>query len=241
LLVVFTIAEEIGLRGAKVLDIEKYNVSYGIILDCSGEPGKVTIEASSAGASKLILTGKVAHAGLEPQKGVNALVLASKAIVSLRLGKIDFETTANIGMINGGEAYNIVMPDLEMAYEARSQNKEKLDILLKETFGIFEKVCKEEGGSFSHDVKITVNGFKLDENKEVIKRIKTACKKLALPYEQIKTSGASDANVYNFKNIPTLNLAIGMGKVHTVDEFMSIKDLLANAKILIEFIKGYKE
>jgi len=241
LLIVFTIAEEIGLLGANSFEIEKYNVSYGIILDCSGAPGKVIVKAPSIAQGKLQITGKAAHAGIEPQKGINALVVAAKAISTLRLGKVDFETTANLGTINGGEAYNIVMPELEISYEARSQNKDKLDALLKETFDIFTKTCKKEGASFEHSVKIVVDGFMLDENEEVVQNIKRACKNLSLPYEQIETSGASDANVYNFKNIPTLNLAIGMSKVHTVEEFISIKDLTLNAKILIEFIKDYKE
>ncbi len=241
LLIIFTIAEEIGLLGANSFEIEKYNVSYGIILDCSGSPGKVIVKAPSIAQGKLKITGKAAHAGIEPQKGINALVVASKAISALQLGKVDFETTANLGTINGGEAYNIVMPELEISYEARSQDKNKLDALLKETFDIFEKTCKKVGASFEHSVKIVVDGFMIDENEEVVQKVKQACENLSLPYEQIETSGASDANVYNHKNIPTLNLAIGMSKVHTVEEFISIKDLISNAKILIEFIKVYKE
>ncbi len=241
LLIIFTIAEEIGLLGAKAFEIEKYNVSYGLILDCIGEPGNVIVKGPTCASGKIKITGKAAHAGGEPEKGINALFVAAKAIVSLRAGRVDFETTANIGKITGGEASNIVMPELEMSYEVRSLSKEKLENLLKETLDIFEKVCKEEGAHFSHTIKKTVFGYELGSDEEVVKNIKRACEKLSLPFVQTSTPGASDANVYNTKNIPTLNLAIGMSKVHTVEEFISIKDLISNANILIEFIKGYKE
>ncbi len=241
LLIIFSIAEEMGLLGANVFDISKYNIRYGIVLDNASKPGRIVVEASSLAHGKLRITGKAAHAGLAPEKGINAFLVASKAVGALRLGKVDFETTANIGAVHGGEAYNIVMPELEMLYEARSQNKQKLDELLKETFDIFEKACKDEGAKFTHDVKIIANSFALDENEEIIESIQKIMKKLSLPFEKTKSSGVSDANIYNNKNIPTINMAIGTSKVHTVEEFISIEDLVMDAKILVEFIKNYED
>jgi len=237
LLVVFSIAEEIGLLGANAFDIEKYNVSFGLVLDNPDNPGKAVVKASALAQGKLKVIGKAAHAGIEPEKGINALVVAAKAIGSLRLGKVDFETTVNLGTINGGEAYNIVLPELEISYEARSQSKEKLDNLLEETFEIFEKSCKESGASFEHDIKLVANTFALEESEEVIQKMKKISKKMSLPYEGLKSSGLSDANIYSAKGIPTINLAVGMSKIHTVEEFIAIKDLSLSAEFLIEFIK----
>ena len=216
IIVVFSIAEEIGLRGARVFDIEKYSPDYSFILDSSGKP---------------------AHAGISPENGINALTVASHAITKIRLGRIDSETTSNIGIVRGGEAVNIVMPELSIMYEARSFQGEKLDNLLKETNDIFEATAKEFGAEFINDVKKGYDGFTLDSESEILKYFAKACANVGLECTQKSSGGGSDANVYNAKGFTAVNLAVGMSKVHTKEEFIEIKDMVDTAKLILEVSK----
>ncbi|MGL4307358.1 M20/M25/M40 family metallo-hydrolase [Cetobacterium sp. SF1] len=237
IVVVFSIAEEIGLLGAKSIEIEKYNIDYGFILDSSGKPGVGIIKAPCAAKGKLIVEGKPAHAGIAPENGINALVVAAEAIGKIKLGRIDEQTTSNIGIVKGGEAVNIVMPSLEMMYEARSLNGEVLRNLLSETMSTFEEVCKAHGAQFKNTVEIGYDGFSIDENAEIVKIFERACKKSNILCQLKSSGGGSDTNIYNTKGIPCLNLAVGMTKVHTKEEFIEIDDMVNMAKLLLEIIK----
>ncbi|MGL5544296.1 MAG: M20/M25/M40 family metallo-hydrolase [Cetobacterium sp.] len=238
IIVVFSMAEEIGLLGSKVFDIESYGVDFGFILDSSGKPGKIITKAPSAARGIIKIIGKPAHAGISPESGINALTVAAHAITKIKLGRIDSETTSNIGVVKGGQATNIVMPSVELDYEARSLSNEKLENLLKETFQIFEDVCKEFGAKIENTVKVEYPGFALEDNAEVVEIVKAACKKIGIESETVSSGGGSDTNIYNNKGVPSVNLAVGMSKVHTLEEYIEIKDLVDLSKILVEIIKG---
>lgn len=237
IVVIFSICEEIGLLGAKNLDIEKYNIEKAFVLDSSGKPGKVIIQAPSAAKGILKIVGKPAHAGLAPENGINALLVAASAITKIKLGRVDEETTSNIGKIIGGKSSNIVLPEVSMLYEARSLSREKLESLLKETKEIFNETAKEFGAEFEEDIKIEYPGFKLSENSEIVKLVEKACKKIEIEFVATSSGGGSDTNIYNSKGIPAVNLAVGMNKVHTVEEFIKLDDIIDLTKILIEIIK----
>lgn len=237
IIVVFSIAEEIGLRGARSFEIEKYAPDYIYILDSSGKPGTAIVQAPHSAKGEIKIIGKPAHAGINPEDGINAFKVASHAVSKLRLGRIDNETTSNIGIVKGGEAVNIVMPELSMMYEARSFDGEKLDNLLKETNDIFEEVAKEYGAKVINNVTKGYAGFKLDENLEIIKYLKTACEKIGLACELKSSGGGSDANVYNARGYLAINLAVGMSKVHTTEEYMEIEDLVNMSELTLEIVK----
>lgn len=238
IVVVFSMAEEIGLLGAKSFEVEKYGINFGFILDSSGKPGKIITKAPSAARGKLTIVGRPAHAGIAPENGINALTVAAHAITKIKLGRIDSETTSNIGVVKGGQATNIVMPTIELDYEARSLSNDKLKTLLDETIEIFQKTCDEFGAEFQPDVNIEYPGFVLDDNAEVIKIVAEACKRAGLEPETVSSGGGSDTNIYNSKGIPSVNLAVGMTKVHTLEEYIEIKDMVALSKLLVEIIKG---
>lgn len=237
IVVIFSICEEIGLLGSKNLDIEKYNIDKAFVLDSSGKPGKVIIQAPSAAKGILKIIGKPAHAGLAPEEGINALLVASSAITKIRLGRVDDETTSNIGKITGGKSSNIVLPEVSMLYEARSLSKEKLDNLLKETKEIFNETAKEFRAKFEENIKIEYPGFKLAEESEIVKLVEKACKKAKVEFVATSSGGGSDTNIYNSKGIPAVNMAVGMTKVHTIEEFIKLDDIIDLTKILIEIIK----
>lgn len=238
IIVIFSMAEEIGLLGAKAFEIEKYGVDYGFILDSSGKPGKIITKAPSAARGTLKVIGKPAHAGIAPENGINALTVAAHAITKIKLGRIDAETTSNIGVVKGGQATNIVMPIVELEYEARSLSNEKLENLLKETFDIFENIAKEFGAQFENEVNVEYPGFVLEDDSEVIDIVKKACERIGIKAETAPSGGGSDTNIYNNKGVPSVNLAVGMTKVHTLEEYIEIKDLVDLAKILVEIVKG---
>ena len=237
IIVVFSIAEEIGLRGARVFDIEKYSPDYSFILDSSGKPGVAIVQAPYSAKGEMKIIGKPAHAGISPENGINALTVASHAITKIKLGRIDSETTSNIGIVRGGEAVNIVMPELSIMYEARSFQGEKLDNLLKETNDIFAATAKEFGAEFINDVKKGYDGFTLDPESEILKCFAKACANIGLESTQKSSGGGSDANVYNAKGFKAVNLAVGMSKVHTKEEFIEIKDMVDTAKLILEVSK----
>lgn len=238
ILVVFSIAEEIGLMGAKSFEVEKYNPDFGFVLDSGGKPGKIITKAPSAARGTITIEGKPAHAGIAPEKGINALTVLAHAITKMKLGRIDEETTSNIGVVRGGQATNIVMPLVEVDYEVRSLSNEKLQVILNETIEILEKTCEEFGAKVTTALEIEYPGFKIDDNAEVVQIIKKACDKLGIESETLSSGGGSDTNIYNGKGIPSVNLAVGMSKVHTLEEYIEIEDLVTLAKIAVEIVKG---
>ncbi|MGL5125575.1 MAG: M20/M25/M40 family metallo-hydrolase [Fusobacteriaceae bacterium] len=239
IIAVFSVAEEIGLLGAKHLDIKKYNPDMTIIIDSGGAPGTAVVQSPYAAKGEIKIIGKTAHAGLAPELGINALTVAAHGITKLRLGRIDAETTSNIGVVSGGNAVNIVMPQVSMMYEARSFKKETLDKLLEETFGIFQETADKFNAKFSHDVVIGYDGYQLSENSEILNVIEKATKSAGLELKKISSGGGCDANIYSGKDIPSINLGIGMSKVHTVEENIKIEDMVNCTKLICEIIKGF--
>ena len=237
IVVVFSVAEEIGLLGAKAFEIEKYNIDYGFILDSGGKPGKIITQAPSAAKGTITIIGKPAHAGIAPENGINALVVASDAITKMKLGRIDAETTSNIGIIHGGEAVNIVMPEVAFEYEARSLSNKKLEKLLEETKNILKESCEKFGAKLEEDIEITYKGFSLESTEEIVQIVKKACENLGITSETLSSGGGSDTNIYNSKGIKSVNLAVGMSKVHTVEEYIEIVDLVNLSKLLLEIVK----
>ncbi len=237
IVVVFSIAEEIGLIGAKELDLDSLGkIDYGIVLDADGKPGTVVVKAPYAVKGRLQITGKAAHAGIDPENGINALYVASHAISQLKMGRVDEDTTCNIGLVKGGSVVNMVMPSIFMAYEARSFKEEKLEALLEHTNRIFEETAEKFNAKFTKKLERSYDGFNIDTDSEIIKIFKKACENVGVEYNPQSCGGGSDANVYS-KTIPCINLGIGMSKVHTKEEYVEIEDILNCSSLLLEIVR----
>lgn len=238
IVMVFSIAEEAGLFGAKAFDANAYGpIDYAFILDSSGDPGKVIHAAPYSASGDIIIHGKEAHAGIAPEKGVNALVVAAHAISKLKIGRIDEETTCNIGTVEGGLASNIVMPSVRMLFEARSLEKEKLLSVLQEVDTAFATACKEWGATLDNQVVVKTPGYKIALDESICQIAKNAYENAGFDAQFAFSMGGSDANIYNEKGIASLNLATGMSKVHTVEEFIKVQDMVDVSAILVEIIK----
>ncbi|MGY3725326.1 tripeptide aminopeptidase [Granulicatella balaenopterae] len=226
LICVFSIAEEIGIFGAKNLDIKALGkIDYAYILDGEGQPGKIYNQAPYSAKGTIKIIGKAAHSGVNPEEGINALVVLSDIISQMQIGRIDHETTCNIGKVSGGVATNVVMPSLEVMFEARSLDPQKLDQLLERTEKAFQAGCEKHQASYQFGVKKGTPGFNISTDSPVIENFKQACQKAQLKFSVEACGGGSDTNIYNSEGVAAILLGVGMEKIHTTDEFIKVADI----------------
>ncbi|HON84210.1 MAG TPA: M20/M25/M40 family metallo-hydrolase, partial [Caldisericia bacterium] len=190
---------------------------------------------------KFFIYGKAAHAGVEPEKGINAIFLSSKAISKLKIGRIDDESTSNVGFIKGGSATNVVPDFVEIWAEARSRNEEKLIKISDEIIDTFIKEVEDGSGKIEYKLNREYNGYKFDEDDKLIKIIKKVFDSLNIKPNIISTMGGSDSNVFNEKGIKTIVLSTGMNNVHTKEEYIKVEDLLTSVKVVEKIIDFYFE
>ncbi len=240
---VITVCEEIGLLGAKHLDFDLFKARYGYALDTSDTESIVT-SAPAANTIKLSIYGKDAHAGAEPEKGINAISIAGKAIASIESGRIDHETTCNIGLIKGGKATNIVPDFVTVNCEARSHNKKKLDNVTNGIISAFKNAVDEYKTSPDQELPrlrtLKEKDFPLTsipDNHYIIRLARRASENLGRNIKSIQIGGASDANIFFQRGIVTGVLGTGMRKVHTLRESISIDDMVKTTELVIEIIK----
>jgi tripeptide aminopeptidase len=237
---VFTTCEEIGLQGAKALDYQKLQAEYGYALDSTGID-KVIIGAPAANRIRVDVHGTAAHAGINPEGGVSAFLVAAQAINKIKLGRLDEESTANIGVIKGGVASNIVPAQLMLKGEIRSHSTEKLATYTDE----FKKAFLEtiatwpvsDDPSFrppTVDLKVVPEYpvMRLHESDTVVETIRQAGIALGREQSFIIAGGGSDANIFNGYGLPTAIVATGMTDVHTTDESIDLNDMVKLTEML---------
>jgi tripeptide aminopeptidase len=234
---IITAGEESGLVGAKALDSSLVKAKYGFALDSDGKVGNIIVAAPTQAKVKATILGKTAHAGVAPEKGVSAITIASKAISKMPLGRIDEETTANIGRFEGGQATNIVCDRVDVLAEARSLLSEKMEAQVEKMKNAFETAASEMGGKAEVDVQVMYPGFKFGEGDEVVEVAKRAAKKIGRTSELLTSGGGSDANVIAGFGVPTVNLAVGYEEIHTTNERMPVEELVKLSELVVAIIK----
>lgn len=234
--IAFTVAEEGGLWGAKNLDISKINAKYAFVMDDGGNIGHVAVTAPAQNKIDIIITGKAAHAGMEPEKGISAIQIAAEAISGMKLGRIDAQTTANLGVINGGHATNIICDMIEIKAEARSCDMKKLEIQTEHMKDCFYKAAEKFGGKVVYKSELLYPSFSISEEDDIIKILKTASNKAGVKLMTEATGGGSDTNIINSKGIKAVDISVGMDKVHSVEEQICIDDLVKASEFLISII-----
>jgi len=235
--VAFTIAEETGLWGAKFLDYSLLRAKCAFVYDMGKPTGCVTVSAPSHDNVICRLHGKAAHAGARPEDGVNAIVVASKAIANMRLGRIDTETTANIGVIQGGVARNIVPDYCEVKGEARSRNNAKLDAQVQHMVELFQNAAAEMNAKVDVEVERSYNTYRLSEEDMVVRIAVEAARRVGIEPERHETGGGSDASIFNAKGLPATVIGVGYENAHSVDEYLSIDDFVKSAQMAVEVIR----
>jgi tripeptide aminopeptidase len=243
--VVVTVCEEVGLLGAKNLDYSLLKARYGYSLDAS-DPDGIVVRAPAANHVHFEVLGRDAHAGAAPEKGINAIQIAGRAIAKMQIGRIDDETTANIGLIRGGTATNIVPSLVTLTGEVRSHSPEKLD---KETQRIVD--CLEgEIAAYQKDfpsddglprlettIREDFSVMKTPENHPVVAMAKEAAARLGRDMKPKTSGGGSDANIFFGHGIVTGILGTGMKDLHTVRESIRLDDMVKSAELLVEIIQ----
>ena len=233
---VFTIVEEGGLHGAKNVDYSQLKAGFGYALDSSGPVGSAIIQGPAQDKIEAVIFGKAAHAGVNPEDGINAIVAASRGVAAMKTGRVDHETTANIGTIKGGTATNIVTDKVEILAEARSLQNDKLERQSQHMRECLEQAATAMGARAEVKVARMYSAFRLEESLPVIALFKRACRQVNLSGELIPSGGGSDANIFNANGIPTANIGIGYKKVHTTEENIAIRDLEAVARLTLALV-----
>ncbi len=238
--VVFDICEEIGLRGAAQFDTSKLESKYSIILDVDGAPGRINIAAPYQDVCKITIKGKPSHAGIAPEKGISAIVIASKAIASMKLGKIDDETTSNVGIISGGKANNIVPEECKVKMEARSRDEAKLNAQTKHMLDRFEEEAKKAGATIEVSKERVFMGYKFSETDPLPSLVAQAAKDVGLKPQFVRSGGGSVSNIFNAKGLASVVVGVGFENPHSKDEFLRISDLEASANWVIRMVELVK-
>lgn len=234
---IITAGEESGLVGAKELEPTMIQAKYGFAIDSDGKVGGIVVAAPFQNKIKVVVRGKTAHAGVAPEKGISAITVAAKAIAEMKLGRIDEETTANIGRFEGGQATNIVCDEVHILAEARSIDKAKLDAQTAHMKETFERVAEKLGGKAEVDVQLMYPGFRVTEEDKVTQIAMEAARAVGREPQIGISGGGSDANVIAGFGIPTVNLSVGYEEIHTTNERMPIEELEKLADLLVEIVK----
>lgn len=246
---VFTICEEVGLLGAKNVDVSKLKSRIGIIFD-SDDPGFLFTKGPSQNYIEIKVHGLEAHAGVAPEEGISAIKIAAEAIAGMNLGHIDDETTANIGVIKGGMATNIIPNLVELKGEARSHSKEKLKAQSDHMVRRFEEAAskyevtiegKTSKASIEAKVEEAYGAMDVSDDSPVVQLVIGAAARLGKTVKTLASGGGCDANVFNQRGIQCANLGTGMRAIHTVKEWLDVNDMYASAEITLEILKLYAE
>lgn len=234
----FSCAEEIGLKGAEALDVQSLNLDFGYVFDTGPPVGTYVTRTATHDKLDITIIGKPAHAGKDPEKGISAIQVMADAVHGMKLGRIGPETTANIGIVQGGTAVNVVCASVTLRAEARSTNVEELDAQTAHMVQRFHEAAEAWGA----EVKIVharhYDAYHVPDDSRVVQVALAASRKLGFEPGLRTTLGGSDANVYNAKGVPCIVVATGMDKIHTHEENISRKDLVDTARLAFELIVG---
>jgi tripeptide aminopeptidase len=243
--VVFSICEEVGLLGAKHLDYGRLRAREGISLDSDG-PEEIIAEAPAACRLEFRVHGLAAHAGVRPEAGISAIRIAGEAIARMRLGRLDHESTANIGVIEGGKATNIISDFVLVKGEARSHDERKLARQVAHMQRRFQHAARRhrverDGQLIAGRVEETVSRdyprLRLTPDLRIVQLIAEAGRRLGREIRLRRTGGGLDANIFNDRGITVATFGTGQHEIHTLNEYVNIPESLRAAELMLECIR----
>ncbi|WP_339249485.1 M20/M25/M40 family metallo-hydrolase [Paenibacillus sp. FSL P2-0136] len=233
---VITAGEESGLMGARAMDPAHLDADMGFALDSNGEVGAIAIAAPAQAKVTMQIFGKSAHAGVNPEDGISAIQVASKAISAMKLGRIDNETTANIGKFAGGGPTNVVCDHVQLDAEARSIVQEKVEKQIASMREALETTARDHGAQSEFRSEIIYPAFSFNGNDPVVQLADRAITSLGLTTRLFASGGGSDANVFNGLNVPVVNLAVGYEDIHTTKERIKAADIVKVASLVVAIV-----
>jgi len=234
---VFTPKEEVGLVGAAAFDDERLHARIGYVYDQAGPIGEIVLGSPWSRALEVRFHGRAAHAGMFPEEGRSAILAAARAIVDLRLGRIDEETSANVGVITGGTAGNVVPEWCSFRAEARCHDERRLGEIVQEmldacTFAATSVDCEVET-----QLRKSYSGYRLSRDEEAVRLAAAALARCGAEVTYALSGGGADANVFNERGRRCVNLANAMTDIHTPDERIAVADLEAMVDVTVALIE----
>lgn len=232
----FTISEETGLKGAKNFNKDNLPCNDIVIIDACGKAGIIAYKAPSQELITMTFLGKKAHAGIEPENGINAVVVAANAISMMNIGRIDEVTTSNIGKIYGGDATNVVTDKVTFNAEIRSHNIKTLEFQINH----MKKCCDESAKKYSAKVEFlnerAFNSFLLPLDSKVCKLMDKAIRSVGIEPEYMVIGGGSDANVFSELGYNCAITSMGVFNAHTVNEYVEIDQMVKAVEIVVNMM-----
>jgi len=237
----FTPMEEVGLQGAGAFDHARLRAQVGYVYDQGSPIGEIVLGAPSAHAMEVRFHGRASHAGMFPEEGRSAIAAAARAIADLRLGRIDEETSANVGVISGGTGGNIVPEWCTFLAEARSHDERKLADLVQEMLDAFSFGANAEECDVETTVHKSYTGYRFKRDDDAVRLAADALARCGFEASYVLTGGGADANVFNLHGLRCVNLANGMTDIHTPDERIAVADLEAMVDVTLALVDLARE
>ncbi len=233
---VFTAKEEVGLLGAFAFDQTRLRARCGYVYDSASPIGEVILGAPSAHQLEVAFHGRAAHAGIVPEEGRSAIAAAAAAVAEMPLGRIDEETTANVGLISGGSAPNIVPEWCTLVAEARSHDERKLADQLQAMQDALTFAAGLYGCTVETTLRRSYGAYRFAREATAVVLASAALARAGFEPRFGLSGGAADANVFNERGLECVNLANGMAEIHTSDEHIAVADLEAMVEVTLGLV-----
>jgi tripeptide aminopeptidase len=237
----FTPKEEVGLIGAYAFDDTRLHADVGYVYDQAAPPGEIVLGAPWSESMQVTFHGRAAHSGMFPEEGRSAIQAAARAIADLRLGRVDEDSTANVGTIDGGTAGNIVPEWCSFLAEARSQDEGKLRNLVQEMLDAFSFAATATDCEVETKARKSYTGYRFKRDDDVVRLAATALQACGYEPTYSLSGGGADANVFNERGRRCLNLANGMTDIHTPDERITVEDLDGMVDVTLALVDAARE
>jgi tripeptide aminopeptidase len=234
---VFTPKEEVGLRGAEAFDCTRLAARVGFVYDQAGPIGEVILGAPHSAILEVTFRGQAAHAGMAPEEGRSAIAAAARAIADMRLGRLDEETSANVGTISGGVARNIVPDRCSFSAEARSHDETKLADVVQELLDACSFAASLTGCEVESRVERGFRGYRFRRDDEPVRLARAALERAGHEPSFALSGGGADANIFNMRGLACLNLANGMAEIHSPQEHIAVADLEGMVDVTLALVE----
>ena len=234
----FTVGEDVGHIGSKAFDVSGVRSRMAFVPDVDGPVGGIILAGPWAETFRVTFTGRAAHAGTEPETGRSALQMAARAIDRMRLGRVDAQTTANAGVLAGGEAANIIPPCAELTVQTRSLDEATFRAHREHLLECCHRGAEEFGGEIEVAPVTATDGYRFTEDDAVVQRAEAAIRAAGLEPWRSTTCGGSDANEFNAKGLPTVVISVGYLDIHTNQESMPLDELERLAQVCRALMLG---
>lgn len=234
---IFTVSEENGLRGAKAFDRTRLSSRFGYVFDHASPIGDIVLAAPTHQLLIAELRGTAAHAGVRPESGRSAIVAAARAIATMTLGRLDEETTANVGIISGGTATNVVPERCRVEAEVRSVSDDRVEAVLTEMIDAFQDTADAAECDLDVTVEKMFTGYRLKPSAPAVLHAERALRACGYEPRPITTGGGADANAFIAAGFSCVNLADGTERNHRPDERISVDALEGMFDVAIALIE----